>query len=416
MTEKKVLIVIVACLLLMSASGVWADVTVHEEWVSVPEQQRATGGPEEWAATPQNSVLKGAHAPGGVRPEYITGWGYTPSQIRDAYGFSGLQADGTGQTVAIVVACGSPTIAADLDTFSSTYGLPSATLNIINVSGQYNSCPDAGWAFEASLDVEWVHALAPGATIDLVIAPSNYFTDLFTAVQYAAQTLQARVVSMSWAGNEFSGEAHSFDKLLINPGTVFIAASGDSGSGAQYPAASPNVVAVGGTSLYLEPDTGTLKFPEVAWEGSGGGPSKFEAVPKYQKTFGVSGATKRCIPDVAFAGDSYTGVLVYDSNYDPANYVWWVAGGTSLATQCWAAIVALADQLRTAAGLAPLTDGHNALYALAGSRAKYNVNGYYRNITWGYNGNYAAAPGYDFITGLGSPMVGSLIPALAASQ
>ena len=84
-----------------------------------------------------------------------------------------------------------------------------------------------------------------------------------------------------------------------------------------------------------------------------------------------------------------------------------------MAAQSWAAVIALADQLRTAANLAPLTDGHNALYTLAGTRAKYNLNGCYRDITWGYNGNYAASAGYDLITGLGSPMANILIPALA---
>ena len=259
-----------------------------------------------------------------------------------------------------------------------------------------------------------MHALAPGATIDLVIAPSDNFSDLLTAVQYAAQTLNAQVVSMSWSGDEFSYETY-YDQIFQGAGTVFIAATGDYGSGAVYPAASPSVVAVGGTSLYLQPGTGALKFPEVAWEESGGGVSQFEAVPGYQIAFGISGA-RRCIPDLAFAGDPYTGVLIYDSNYTPAG--WWIAGGTSLSAQSWAPIIALVDQLRTAAKVAPLTDGHNALYTLAGSRARYNVHvpPYYRDITWGYNGNYAATKGYDLITGLGSPMAGSLVPALAVSK
>jgi len=407
---KRVLIVLVAGLLSIGASGAWADVTVHEEWASVPEQQRVTGGPEGWKATPQHRVLKRGIAPGDVRPEYITGWGYTPSQISEAYGFNGLEADGTGQTVAIVVPCGSPTINGDLAAFISAFKLPSANLNITYMPGK--TCIDPDWGFETSLDVESVHALAPGATIDLVIAPTDEFPDILTAVQYAAQTLNAQVVSMSWEGDEFSYEAE-YDYVFENTGTVFVVATGDSGSGAQYPAASPSVVAVGGTSLYLQPGTGTLKFPEVAWEQSGGGPSQFEAQPGYQAAFGISRA-RRCIPDVAFAGDPYTGVLIYDSNYTPAG--WWVAGGTSLSAQSWASTIALADQLRASAKVAPLTDGHNALYTLAGSSARYNVKGYYRDITWGYNGNYAAMIGYDLITGLGSPMAGSLVPALAVSK
>ena len=408
---KRVLIAIVAGLLSIGASGAWADVTLHEEWVTVPEQQRVTGGPEGWKATPQHRVLKGGIAPEDVRPEFITGGGYTPSQISEAYGFSGLKADGTGQTVAIVVACGSPTIDTDLAAFISAFKLPSANLNITYMPGK--TCSDPDWGFETSLDVESVHALAPGATIDLVIAPTDKFPDILTAVQYAGQTLNAQVVSMSWSGDEFSGEAY-YDRVFQNIGTVFIAATGDSGSGAQYPAASPNVVAAGGTALYLQPGTGTLKFPEVAWEQSGGGVSQFEAKPGYQTAFGIFSSARRCIPDVAFAGDPYTGVLIYDSNYTPPG--WWIAGGTSLSAQSWAPTIALADQLRTAAKVAPLTDGHKALYTLAGSSARYNGKGYYRDITWGYNGNYAAMIGYDLITGLGSPMAGTLVPALAVSK
>jgi subtilase family serine protease len=133
-------------------------------------------------------------------------------------------------------------------------------------------------------------------------------------------------------------------------------------------------------------------------------------MPAYQASFGLTGGM-RCVPDVAFLGDPNTGVLVYDSVNG-----WYVVGGTSVSAQCWAAIVALADQLRAAAKLAPLTDGHQALYTLAGSSARYNVKGHYRDITAGYNGDFAALAGYDFITGLGSPMAGSLVPALKLAK
>ncbi len=412
---RNALIVIAACLLSMSAPCARADVTVREQGVTVPEKQRVNGGPEGWRAAPHYRVHKAASAPGRVRSQYITGEGYEPAQILAAYGISGT---GAGQTVAIVDACGSRSIAGDLAAFNSNYGLPSTTLNIINVSGTYNDCSGdnyTAWALETSLDVEWVHALAPDATIDLVVASSDYFSDLFNAAYYAGHTLQAPVVSMSWGGTEFSYE-REFDYIFENPGTVFIASGGDAGSGTEYPATSPNVVAVGGTSLYLNNGTGALKWPEVAWEDSGGGPSQFEAKPHYQTAFGIPGTARRSIPDVAFAADPYTGVLVYDSNYDPSSGNLWIIGGTSLSAQCWAAIIALADQGRAAAKLAPLTDGHNALYQLAGSRKRYNPYGFYRDITWGYNGNYAAAGGYDFVTGLGSPLAGTLVPNLAVWQ
>ena len=206
---------------------------------------RRGGGPPEtaigrWAkrvdGNPPVSHPEGRDCPGDIRPAFITGWGYEPSQIQDAYGFSSLQADGTGQKVAIIVAYGSPTLNEDVTAFCKEFGLPPPILNVIYPGGEPTAY-DAGWAFETSLDVEWVHALAPGATIDLVIAPSNLFSDLFYAILYATETLQAQVVSMSWGGSEFAGEAQ-YDWVFQNTGTVFIASTGDSGSGAQYPAAS----------------------------------------------------------------------------------------------------------------------------------------------------------------------------------
>ena len=418
--RERVLIAIVAGFLLTSVSSAWAGETSNGPLVTVSGKdqiQKVTGAAEKVSATHLHRVLKHGTAPGDIRPQYITGQGYTPSQIRDAYGFNNLQADGTGQTVAIVVPYGSPTLIGDVAEFCTAYNLPppATFLNVFTPGGE-PAGTDPGWALETSVDVEWVHALAPGAIIDLVVAPTNLLSDLLYAVQYSAQTLHAPVVSMSWGTTtEFAHENH-YDFVFNNTGTVFVAASGDAGSGTMYPAVSPRVVAVGGTTLYLQAGTGTPKFPEapeVAWEGSGGGRSSIEAKPSYQAAFRIPGTTKRCIPDVAFAGDPYTGVLVYDSNYDPNTDGWLIVGGTSLSAQSWAAIVALGDQLRAAAFLPPLTDGHKALYTLAGSRASYNVGGCYRDITWGYNGNFAAAKGYDLITGLGAPMVDILVPALA---
>ncbi len=285
--KKRVLIAIACGLLLMGTSGAWADVIVSEERVSLPDEQRVTGVPEGLkGGAPPHRVLKRGAALGEARPEYITGYGYAPSQISEAYGFNGLQADGTGQTVAIVVACGSSTIKADLAAFNSLYGLPSATLNIyisrLKRPARYLFPPDGDgldWGFETSLDVEWVHALAPGAKIELVVAPTEYLSDLFTAVQYAAALpSQPHIVSMSWGADEFASQSQ-FDKVFKNTGTVFIAASGDSGSGATYPASSRNVVAVGGTSLYLKPGAGTLKWPEVAWGDPGAASANMKPCP-----------------------------------------------------------------------------------------------------------------------------------------
>ncbi len=386
---KSALIVIAALLLLINASSVRADVTVSEQSVTVPETLRVSGGPEGWRATPHYRVHKAAAAPGGVRPEYITGQGYEPSQILGAYGISGT---GAGQTIAIVDAYGSPTIYQDLSAFCQRFRLPRANLTVVGPQGN-----DPGWALETSLDVEWAHALAPDAAILLVVAQSDSLTDLFAAVQYAAQN--AQVVSMSWSGDEVPNEA-AYDSIFQHPGTVFIAASGDSGSGPQYPAASPNVVAAGGTTLYLNHGTGALKFPESAWEGSGGGVSQYELIPSYQAALGIGG-TNRCIPDVAFAADPNTGVYVY-------NQGWYVLGGTSVATPSWAAVVALANQERAVKHQPSLTDGHQELYDLAAT----SYGKCYRDITTGFNGDFAATPGYDLVTGLGSPKAKKLVPTL----
>ncbi len=373
------LIAMVSSLFLVSASGLCAG-----------DLPSAPGG---WAATPSLHI-KGHGSAKNIQPNLITGYGYNPSQIKAAYGIRGT---GAGQTIAIVDAYGSPTIYEDLSTFCRTYRLPQANLQVHYMGGQGY---DAGWALETSLDTELAHALAPGAVILLVVAQSPSLPDLFAAVQYAGQN--AQVVSMSWSGDELSNET-TYDSVFQHPGTVFVAASGDYGSGAQYPAASPNVVAAGGTTLYLRPRAGTLKFPESAWEGSGGGVSQYELIPYYQAMLGIGGigGGYRCIPDVAFAADPNTGVWVY-------NQGWLIVGGTSVAAPSWAAIVALVNQARAVKHQPPLTDGHQELYDLAVS----SYGNCYRDITAGFNGDFAATPGYDLITGLGSPRAKKLIPDL----
>jgi len=367
---------------------------------------KSPGSAKGWVATPSLHV-KGQGPVKNFGPNYISGYGYRPSEIKAAYGISG---SGAGQTIAIVDAYGSLTMYEDLAAFCQAFGLPQASLTIYHPGGWPQSY-DPDWALETSLDVEWAHALAPRANIALVIAASNSDEDLLGAVQYAAQTLHAQVVIMSWSGDEFSDET-SYDSYFQNSGTVFIASSGDYGSGAQYPAASPYVVAAGGTALYLKKNTGTRKFPEVAWGGSGGGVSQYEPMPLYQTQLGIT-ASGRCVPDVSFVADPNTGALVYDSNYDPSSN-WWVIGGTSLAAPCWSAVVALANQLRASTGRVPLTDGHQALYDPATSAANYQK--CYFDITMGYNGDFAAKAGYDNITGLGCPRARKLIQALKLYQ
>src|SRR5437870_2762564 len=137
---------------------------------------------------------------------------------------------------------------------------------------------DTGWAMETALDVEWAHAIAPGATIILSVASSSQVTDLMNAVD-AAVSAGATVVSMSWGAMEFSGMSY-YDGHFNRANVSFTASSGDGGAGVEWPAVSPYVLAVCGTSLYL--DANNKRTSETAWSGRGGGASSFYSIPSYQ--------------------------------------------------------------------------------------------------------------------------------------
>jgi subtilase family serine protease len=233
-----------------------------------------------------------------VRPA-VTSVYYNPAQIRHAYGVDKVTATGAGQTIGIVDAYGSPTIQKDLQTFDNTFGLPAANLQIIGSAKGISS----GWAQETSLDVEWAHAIAPGAKILLSVARSARTSDLVTAID-AAVNNGATVVSMSWGGPEFSSQT-SYDSHFNKSGVSFTAASGDNGPGVEWPAVSPYVVGIGGTSLYLD-SSGNRTSAEAAWSGSGGGISAVVQRPSFQN--GWQSAANRAMPDVSYVADPNTGV------------------------------------------------------------------------------------------------------------
>ncbi|HEX4125875.1 MAG TPA: S53 family peptidase, partial [Tepidisphaeraceae bacterium] len=260
--------------------------------------------------------------------------GYVPSQIASAYGFNGLTfssgsvaAQGQGQTIAIIDAYGDPNITSDLGVFDSQFGIAAPpSFQVVNQTGG-KSLPaeNAGWDGEISLDVEWAHAVAPQANILLVEASSDSLSDLLDAVNYARNAAGVSVVSMSWGGSEFfswsngefTGETQ-YDSDFTTPagheGVTFIAAAGDSGSqaGVQWPAVSPNVLAVGGTSLTVNSD-GSYGG-ETSWTGTSGGYSEIEAEPSYQSN--VQGSGVRTVPDVSYDADPNTGFAIYDSVND----------------------------------------------------------------------------------------------------
>lgn len=215
-----------------------------------------------------------------VLPLVTTGpTGMSPQQIASAYGvnqvtFSGgkVVGNGSGQTIAIVTAYNDPNISTDLAAFDKAYHLCApASFTVKNLGG---TSVNAGWALETSLDVEWAHALAPAAKILLVEAGSATLSGLFSAVSYASHQAGVSVVSMSWGTTEFWGES-SYDSLYTTPaghsGVTYVAASGDSGAwyGPMYPSSSPNVLAVGGTSLTV--NGASTYSSETGWSGSTGG-------------------------------------------------------------------------------------------------------------------------------------------------
>jgi subtilase family serine protease len=254
------------------------------------------------------------------------------------------------------------------------------------------------------MDVEWAHAIAPDAKILLVVAPSASITDLLAAIDYATSH-GAQVVSNSWGGSEFSSES-SYNSHFSHPGVTYFASSGDSGAGVSWPASSPYVVSVGGTTLNVDPSGNYLS--ESAWSGSGGGLSAYVSRPAYQDVVSQLVGASRGNPDIAFDADPNTGVAVYDTTRYQGQSGWYVVGGTSLSAPAWAAIVALADQSRNT----PLSSNEtlNALYSL-GSGSNYQT--YFHDILSGDNSGYNAGSGYDLVTGWGSPIANQLVPALA---
>lgn len=369
-----------------------------------------------------------AHPPIHVQGQLLAApTGYTPDQIRHAYGIDLVPADGTGQVIGLIDAYDAPTAAHDLQTFITSFnlrhmnGLPGTPPCTVaagphpcfqTVAAQSPPQPSGAWLLETTLDVQWAHAIAPGADILLIESKDDSLPHLLGAVDTAVR-MGAQIVSMSWGGPEFAHEIYD-DHHFNQPSVTFIAASGDSGTGVNYPAASPYVLAVGGTTLPLD-STGTLTGDETAWSGSGGGISSYETEPGYQVNAAIPATGgKRGVPDIAYDADPSTGVAVYGSTLNQGQPAWFQVGGTSVGTPQWAGLIALADQLRNRGALAS-NDLVNAPVYQAATAASYTST--YRDVTAGNNGSCGsvciAAPGYDFVTGLGSPRVAALIPYLA---
>jgi len=331
-------------------------------------------------------------------------YGYGSAQLLKAYNLTGLAHAST--TIAIVDAYDDPNVQSDLNTYAAAFGIPK--LNACSGTVASSSVPcfkkvdqrggtryprsDSGWSLEISLDVQVAHAMCQNCNILLVEADSSSYSNLMAAVDEAV-ALGARVVSNSYGSSEFSGET-SYDSHFNHPGVAFTVSSGDSGYGAEYPASSHFVTAVGGTSLFVNSD-GSYK-QELAWSGGGSGCSAFET-----KSWQLDPKCgKRTVVDVSADADPNTGAAVYDSVKYYGQSGWWEVGGTSLSSPIIASVYAL-----------------SGVYALPGSTTQtanqlpYVLGnaGNLHDVMSGQNGSCggsylcSAMAGYDGPTGLGSP-------------
>jgi subtilase family serine protease len=327
----------------------------------------------------------------GAKPAAATPSGYGPSDLQSAYKLPSATA-GSGQTVAIVDAYDDPTAESDLAVYRSQYGLSACTTangcfrKVNQTGGTSYPRTNGGWAEEISLDLDMVSAVCPNCHILLVEATSSSFANLGTAVNTAA-SLGADAISNSYGGSDASDA--NYGSYYNHPGIAVTVSSGDSGYGAEYPASSHYVTAVGGTSLSKA--SNTRGWSETAWSGAGSGCSQYNTALSGQASFNT-GCSLRAVADVSAIADPNTGVSVYDSTAYQGYVGWLVFGGTSVSSPIIASVYALA-------GNAGSID-NNYPYAHSGSLF---------DVTSGSNGTCSPTQlctgrtGWDGPTGLGTP-------------
>ncbi len=391
--------------------------------------------------------------PTETTPSVLFGTAYTPDQIRTVYGVTSLISrgyTGKGQTVVLIESYGSPTLQADLNAFDQQFGLPALTVKVMSPLGTADGNPTVaeltGWQGETTLDVETIHAIAPGAAITVLTSPVDEtegvagLPQFLQLEQYAVSHHLGTIISQSWAASEVSldnaaGKAeiaqwdNFYHTATTTEGITFFGSSGDFGAadcvvadinngGCQqytstqsisFPSGDPWVTAAGGTTLTIN----GASFSQTAWSGSNGGFSRFFAEPSYQ--LGLPAAQqgllnhRRGTPDIASSADPGAGLAIYTAG------TWSVVGGTSAASPLWAGITAIADQL---AGH-PLGFLNAKLYKVEASSVGGQA---FADITSGSNDNsqvgvqgYSATIGWDPVTGLGAPNAAILLPALIAA-
>jgi hypothetical protein len=397
----------------------------------------------------------GAHGPGTSASPSATPAAvaiYSPAQIRAAYDLPTLPVAGAaltaaqaaqlgaGQTIYIVDAQNDPHVAAELAVFNNKFGLSACSVKTIatdtplplasastngcelaiaysSVAGAVVATPpayDAAWATEIALDVQWAHATAPLARIVLIEAPDATLKSLLGAVKLA-NAMGPGVVSMSFGSPEGSWTT-AVDAAFAVPGMTYLAASGDTGAGVEWPSVSANVLAVGGTTLTY---SGSGQRSETSWSGTGGGVSQFVPTPAYQTPGvpGVGSSTHRAVADVAFNADPASGQFVATVPPGGIAVGWVSAGGTSLATPQWAGIVAIGNAQRALAARPLLGVPHALLYGQIATVPGTYASAF-SDVIAGADGTCAscfAKVGYDTLSGLGTPNVSNLLTVIGGA-
>jgi subtilase family serine protease len=368
---------------------------------------------------------------------------YGADQIRTAYDVQPLLnagITGAGRTIVIVDAYQSPTIAQDLALFDAVWGYPDPAFEIIAPDGltpfDITNGTQVNWSSEISLDVEWAHAIAPGAAIKLVLAKSSADADILSVTRYAVEHNLGDVISQSFGEAEMCADPkllrqeHEVFNRATEKGITLIASSGDQGAAqpncdgtaliksASTPASDPLVTGVGGTNLLADAASGAYQS-ETVWNdvtcgacngSSGGGFSTIYRRPSYQASFQPN--HKRGVPDVAYNGDVRGGVVAaWGVPFGVGAF--FIFGGTSAGSPQWAALVALADQ-KSGRRLGAI---NKSLYHIGKSDAYGQA---FHDITVGNNSfggveGFAAGKGWDASTGLGTPDAAKLIPVLIST-
>ena len=322
--------------------------------------------------------------------------GYSPHMVKKAYSYD-ENVSGKGVKIAVVTALDNVAILENAGVFCSEFGIEEPDISAYYPFGRADNT-SREWLIESSLDTQWLHAFAPDAVLAVVFAKNADVKNLLSAAEYAQKQLSADVICMCF-GTEESVSDESLSAFMKDGG-IFVASSGDVGGRASFPSTSPYCISAGGTNLFLSPSG--RRISETAWINGGGGKSDVFEIPFYQgRFFNIYGMADgmRGTPDVSMMANYNPGVPVYVSQLGG----WTTAGGTSLSAACFAGMCACIKQKHPE--ITTSVDMLSFLYSKAGGDG-YELPQYnFYDVTIGKSGDNYAMDGWDFATGLGSPVL-----------